>query len=333
MDWFGKNMSGEPTVIRPEDGLLQVYPLDDFEDFRLIFGKWGGQFQQISRGRFKGVARVYAGSMLRAFHVETNQAIFTRGLDRKDWVTIIPITALNESTLWRGRRVPRGRLLVKGPEVEYYNQTSRDTVIRALLVPVHIIERMTGPAADVLVGRRSSSSVAVSPMDASMFRFEAALDDILNPSEPITSIVSHQLELACLDRLADCLLDRRHDVKVDLLRTSRLELLNQAMDIMHRQLEKGLNARQLCAELKVNDRILRRVFKDSFGAGPIVFFRLMRMNALRRSLKSERSSGRSVAALARRYGFTRLGTLAAEYRTQFGELPSETLGVRGHKPQ
>jgi hypothetical protein len=127
---------------------LSVRELSDFENFRLVFGQWGGQFQQISRGHFRGQARIYGGVTVRAFQAETNQAIFTRGLDRSNLATVIPITSANEKTLWRGRRLKVGQLLVKGPDVEYYNQTMRNTLITALLVPVEIIESL--PSTDCL---------------------------------------------------------------------------------------------------------------------------------------------------------------------------------------
>ena len=74
--------------------------------------------------------------------------------------------------------------------------------------------------------------------------------------------------------------------------------------------------------------MLRWVFKQTFGMGPMAMYRLMRLNLLRHELKSARGGDQTVATLADRYGFRRLGALAEEYQTDFGELPSETLGVR-----
>jgi len=101
------------------------------------------------------------------------------------------------------------------------------------------------------------------------------------------------------------------------------------LDFLNERVEGGLKSDDLCATFQVNDRMLRRVFKQAFGMGPIDIYRLLRLNRLRHDLKSARGGDQTVAALAHRSGFRRLGALAAEYQTQFGELPSETLGVRG----
>jgi len=311
-------------------GVLHIQQLADFEEFRYLFGQWGGQFQQTSRGTFLGEARLYVGKSLRAFHADTNQAIFTRGLDASDFTTVIPINAGNAATHWRGRKLAIGQLLIKGPDVEYYNQTARNTVIRALLVPVRTIEEIAGEAADVLIGKRSFSAIALRPGKAAMRQFEFSLGALLDPEQSKRGNDLCRLEQSCLSGLAECLLAKEASTGVDILHSPKLELLNRALEVLHQRLADTLDSKQLCDELQVNARWLRRVFKEAFGVGPVVFYRLMRINQARRNLKSARGSEETVAEIARRHGFNRLGAFADEYRRQFGELPSETLGVRGH---
>ena len=170
-------MEKAPLLYPP---FLTVHKLTDFEHFRHLFEAWGGRFQQTSRGRFSGTAVIYQGMSVRAFQAETNQAIFTRGQDQAEMVTVIPITRANESTSWRGRELTRGHLLVKGPDVEYYNQTSRNTIIQALLIPLQIFTQMVGPPAGIMTGRKSLTSIAIQPSGGAMRRFQDSLDTLLN---------------------------------------------------------------------------------------------------------------------------------------------------------
>jgi AraC-like DNA-binding protein len=316
------------TTTRSPQPSLIVRELKDFDDFRDLFGAWGGQFQQISRGRFRGTAAIYAGLYVRAFRAETNQAIFTRGLDQTDLVTVIPITAGNENTSWRGRQLAKGNLLIKGPDVEYYNQTTRNTVIDALLVPLDTFTTMAGSFTDAIVGHKCSSSIAFRPSGEVMRKFRASLDALLTSPGSANRYDAEVMERACLDNLSMCLLCSDTDMKK--LGVKRLELIDAALDLMNERFEGRLKSEDFCAALQVNDRMLRRVFKQAFGMGPMAIYRQLRLNRLRHELKSARGSGQTVAALANRCGFRRLGALAAEYQTLFGELPSETLGVRGH---
>ena len=314
------------TLLYPPS--ITVYELTDFENFRCLFETWGGRFQQTSRGRFSGTAVIYQGMRVRAFQAATNQAIFTRGQDKAEMVTVIPITKDNESTSWRGRELTRGHLLVKGPDVEYYNQTSRNTVIQALLVPLHKFMQMVGPLAGIMTGRKSLTSIAIQPSGGAMRRFQGSLEALLASPDPVDPDKAEFMEQKCLDDLSVCLLSGDAEKRIKELGAKRLRLIDQALDIMNERIPKELKAEDICATLQVNDRMLRRVFKQSFGMGPMATYRLMRLNLLRHELKSARGSDQTVATLARRCGFRRLGALAEEYQTHFGELPSETLGVR-----
>ena len=116
--------------------------LNDFSEFSEVFAQWKGQFCQMSRGQFRGSIQVVAGQNVRVFEAETNQSILTRGMD-SEFATFIPITPRNEATSWRGRNLSAGQMIVKLPEAEYHNLTARNTVIRALLVPVQLLEEST----------------------------------------------------------------------------------------------------------------------------------------------------------------------------------------------
>jgi len=99
--------------------------LDDFEDFQSVFAQWTGAFRQMSRGEFRGAVQVASGGLLRVFQAETNQSILTRGLDSSPYVTFIPIIPENAATVWQGRRLSEGQLIVKGPEVAHSDERDR----------------------------------------------------------------------------------------------------------------------------------------------------------------------------------------------------------------
>jgi AraC family transcriptional regulator, ethanolamine operon transcriptional activator len=49
------------------------------------------------------------------------------------------------------------------------------------------------------------------------------------------------------------------------------------------------------------------------------------LNGVRRELKSDARADRAVQDIAARWGFWHLGEFSADYKHQFGELPSATL--------
>jgi len=78
----------------------------------------------------------------------------------------------------------------------------------------------------------------------------------------------------------------------------------------------------------VSDRLLRLAFHEAHGMGPLAFFRLMRLHAVRDALRDAQGRDLRVADIFRQLGVTRPGAFAGEYRRHFGELPSEALGLR-----
>ena len=86
---------------------------------------------------------------------------------------------------------------------------------------------------------------------------------------------------------------------------------------------------ELCAVTEVSERTLRYVFEWRFGMSPIAYLRARRLCGVRRDLLRARGADIVVKDVARRWGYWHCGRLAAEYRTQFGESPSETVGRPG----
>ena len=72
-------------------------------------------------------------------------------------------------------------------------------------------------------------------------------------------------------------------------------------------------------------RTIFHAYRKLLGIGPRRYFELKRLQTLRLRLKQAGKSDATVASIATELGFGDLGRLAALYRRQFGENPSETL--------
>ena len=308
--------------------------LRNFSEFSEVFAQWNGQFYQMSRGQFQGSIRVIAGQNVRMFEAETNQSILTRGMD-SEFATFIPITTRNEATNWHGRSLSAGQMIVKRPEAEYHNLTARNAKLRALLVPVRLLEDaariLNGSEADF---QASTWSAPRLPAKA-MARLEKGLSEMMAVSLEDPAFLESKegvaFEMECLRRVINAISALSMSEGNSLDPCSRVALVRRSVDLMHAHLDQPLSTLDLCAELDTSDRTLRRSFRETYGLGPLAYFRVIRLHAVRTALHAARGSQATVADIARRWGFHRLGSFANEYRVQFGELPSRTLGVRGAK--
>jgi AraC family ethanolamine operon transcriptional activator len=89
-------------------------------------------------------------------------------------------------------------------------------------------------------------------------------------------------------------------------------------------LETTLSISTMCEALGVKERTLFLACVEAFGRPPKALLLELRLNAVRRALIHP-ADDQTVTAAASSFGFWHLGEFSAEYKRQFGELPSSTL--------
>jgi len=108
----------------------------------------------------------------------------------------------------------------------------------------------------------------------------------------------------------------------------RAAALKRALLLIDNPHQAPLRVAELCKAVGASWATLERAFADEFGVSPKVYIQSSRLAFVRQQLiKSE--PGTLIAGVANRWGFWHLGRFAADYRRQFGELPSQTLQSRG----
>jgi len=107
------------------------------------------------------------------------------------------------------------------------------------------------------------------------------------------------------------------------LRPSR-DLALRAEAFLRRSLDEPIRIEDVCSAVHASRPALHRSFRAALGTSPMAYWKSLRLSAARRDLKTARR-GTTVAAVAMRWGFFRLGCFSADYRAMFGEKPSETL--------
>jgi AraC family ethanolamine operon transcriptional activator len=80
----------------------------------------------------------------------------------------------------------------------------------------------------------------------------------------------------------------------------------------------------LCRHVGVSRRNLHYAFDAVLGVSPGRYLRIVRLNAVRRSIKRAGPRGSTVADIAFSWGFYHPSHFSADYKRHFEELPSET---------
>jgi AraC-like DNA-binding protein len=105
--------------------------------------------------------------------------------------------------------------------------------------------------------------------------------------------------------------------------------LARALGWLKGRVDEPIRLDTLAAVAGVRPRTLEAHFRRYLGTTPLGWVRRMRLARARQQLLAA-GDAKSVSGVAVANGFTELGRFAAQYRRQFGELPSQTLKpVRG----
>lgn len=97
-------------------------------------------------------------------------------------------------------------------------------------------------------------------------------------------------------------------------------------------LDQAVTVSDLCNRVNVSRRMLNYCFLDVLETNPIQYLRALRLNGVRRELRDESTPVQSIRDVACRWGFWHFSRFAEEYRTLFGELPSETVRLTQRRP-
>ena len=298
-------------------------PLEKFEQVAAMFTGWSGRFEQLTAGRFEGHLRIVQSRMLRLVSVQANQTVLLRGHGARGMLSIYPVAPSNADGVWHGRRLDPGNLVVHGRDAETNHRSARHCRTLGLTVSFEHVER----AARIIRVDRQLDLSGWSARNVPSNRLElleGAIQRLLSIGSSDDAVESiHRLEQNCLLNVLKALAPTGDDgKKPDLRLPARMKLTKRADDLMRQHLTEPMGEIDLCGALGVSDRTLRLAFRERFGLGPMVYYRTLRLNAVRAMLRSHPAA--SVATLAKQWGFHHLGNFAADYRRLFGELPSRT---------
>jgi AraC family ethanolamine operon transcriptional activator len=106
---------------------------------------------------------------------------------------------------------------------------------------------------------------------------------------------------------------------------NRMAVIRRFERKVRERIDTVLRIPELCAELRVTNRVLEYLFKEEIGMTPKQYSNLLRLHAARQELIRRNAESLTIKQIAQCYGISHLGRFAAAYLRQFGELPSDTL--------
>jgi AraC-like DNA-binding protein len=106
---------------------------------------------------------------------------------------------------------------------------------------------------------------------------------------------------------------------------SHVRIIRQSNDFLEAISYRPMHLLDLCNTLNVGLRTLYYAFSEYYGISPIRYLRLLRYAKARRDLVNSDPDRTTVTDIAAKWHFWHFGRFSVEYKSLYGESPSETL--------
>ncbi len=282
-------------------------------------------YRQLSRGAFDGSFTTVEGGQGAGIYVETvNQTIEQFSSVPEGQTSLVFLCGDQPAARFGARTFSPGTAVLLGPGAEIDFQSSSATHVCVVTLGDEAIRQEgalcpPGPGETRLVDNAAATGRLVQTVSALLgctlmaAGVGAEVIDGDSFAGEVATIMAAMTKFAggglAGGRLANRVpsLDRR------------AALFRQARDTIEETLEP-VSVPRLQRHMNVSRRTLEYAFQEAAGMSPHAYIAAVRLDAVRRALKS---SSDSIGDIAARHGIWHLGRLAGQFREAFGTLPSE----------
>jgi AraC family ethanolamine operon transcriptional activator len=304
---------------------LFVASSDDVDQQATLLRGWNQSYAQISAGRFSGSVTEVQLNDGRIFSEFTGQTLLQSGVLPSDLVAVGLPTQMRGPAVFCGMQDHPAALHVfsGGNGFEFYSP--RELTMAGLVVPREALTNLLSDAerdhiwakfgAAHLASVDATAAATMKDFVKGVLDIAEAAPDLLR-NGPIMSTLYSGL----LSNVA-ALVDASSGIAPDQVGPARRwAIVGQARDAVLGRPDAPMSVAELCSAIGVSRRTLQYCFQDVLNVSPVAFLRAVRLNGVRRMLRT----APSVTEAAAYWGFWHFGHFARDYAAMFGELPSQT---------
>jgi AraC family transcriptional regulator, ethanolamine operon transcriptional activator len=291
----------------------------DVDEQARVFKGWDLDYTQISRGAFSGSSSIASIGGVRVLVERLDKVILQRGSVPAGRIAVAVPLELDGHARMCGQVSGRDSLHVFSSVKEFEFFSPDQHVLANVEINVDQID--SEALRSFAFSLYETRMAPVMPMsEAKAQRFRDVLREVLSISVTGTQ---HEQAVALQGAILSALSAALESEAVGLRRTvagnhaALVEATQRRLEIAE---TCPLSIAELCGQLAVSRRTIQYAFQHVLNLNPVAYLRAVRLNHVRRALRA----GDSVTSAATKWGFLHLGSFAHDYRTMFGELPSDT---------
>ena len=330
MQQHHKIVKNEKKAANVPGSLILKKQFSDFEEYAHTIKNWNLEARQIGPGSFQGdLMQINAGPILLTQIALSHRLEWYGDPPPGAWTFGIPIE-MESPALWRGKELVPGVMtaLSKGKEFAGVSPAGFRTILLSVSEELlsKICQNLKFPElrdmtqdAELLTGPVSKISALRQTVQQFIHEAASLSSDQYN----------HWLSGELLYEIPELILktvSALEPSKKRPLSASRSKALKKAETYIMDFADEPARVHDICQAAGVSMRTLEFAFVEKYGVTPKTYLEAYRLNAVRKMLRLADPANTYVADVANRWGFWHMGKFARDYRTLFGELPSQTMG-------
>lgn len=323
-------------------GFFRVTSAHDADEHASNLSRWNQTYDQLSPGSFAGEVRELWLPHAQVFIERTNRSLRQSCTAWSDAMWFgVPLPSVQTPATVGGMAIGPSAIAVRPGGTEFELRTPEDFGIFGIVVQTGELARYMEEVEHRDLGSVLGQSEVLSVEPWARARLCRALMEILWEADGhhtaranATGFAADKVDSA---QLCGDLQERLLGGLVTLLMASsgtaqrprvthinRQRTVQRIRDYLLAHAAEAITVPELCRHFHLSRRALQYCFEDVAGMSPAAYLRALRLNGVRRDLKSG-SAHSTVSDVAGAWGFHHLSQFAQDYRRMFGELPSATL--------
>lgn len=311
--------------------ILQIFKTEftDYELYQEFTSNWDVDFRMLSKSSFYAYLNMYLSDTIQLTRTKLNGKVDQYGLSPAGFRSIVIPVCKQGHFDWLGKKVTKNQLLIF-PKNGTLDAVSFDG-FDVFIVDVHeaFLEQTLESLRYKHAAKLFKGEEQYLYLDQQFaFKFHQLAENILQQALIQQSRKNNleNLQLYLVEHLISPLLKyinngSRYDNSLGERRRDRA--LKNAVQLINTDAKNAPTISQLCQLTKVSERTLEYAFLEKYQMSPSEFIKATRLHKVRKELIVAREQNIKISTIASNYGFWHMGQFAADFKKQFGCLPSE----------
>ncbi|EGD04936.1 AraC family transcriptional regulator [Burkholderia sp. TJI49] len=308
--------------------LFQSRSHEDVHDHGLAIAGWHQVYRQMTPGRFKGTVTQVLYDDFHFFRETTNRRVAQTGLAPRGRTSLAVPLSVPLAGTFQGQPVDGYALLALRAGEDFEFHTPEGMGLVGISAASDMVDERCEAEFGAAGARKLRHVTRLSDTQGVALgaRLSSLIDDAQrNPGCLEYAATRKMFRDAMLGMFLDALDQGIGVERRDITHATYSDIVSRCEKHLRDRPEEPVTVLELCRALRCSRRTLQTSFQRVADVTPVGYLRTIRLNAVRRLLRTTSAQQLGVGEAAASWGFTHLGYFAREYRDLFGELPSQTL--------